>query len=184
MTIDPVLDALTIRRAVLSDAPALAELAARTFRDTFGADNRPEDLALHLSSAYGLPQQTRELTDAAMTTLVGAYASELIAFAQLRLGTVPPCVTAPSPVELQRFYVSRAWHGRGVAQALMREVLGAAQALGATTLWLGVWERNPRAIAFYRKCGYTDVGSHTFVLGTDPQVDRILVRPVAPDGLA
>lgn len=167
-----------IRRATLTDAPALAALAARTFRETFGGENRPEDLALHLASAYGVPQQTREIADPATITLVGEYLGALVAFAQLRHGAVPTCVTGPAPIELQRFYVSHEWHGRGVAQTLMQEVLDAAKGVGAATLWLGVWERNPRAIAFYRKSGYADVGAHTFVVGTDPQTDRILVRPL------
>ena len=174
----------TIRRATLADAPALAELAVRTFRDAFGADNRPEDLAMHLAAAYGVPQQTRELADPTMTTLVAEHAGALVAFAQLRQGEAPACVTGAAPIELQRFYVAHQWHGRGLAQALMHEVLDAARGIGAATLWLGVWERNPRAIAFYRKAGYTEVGAHTFLVGTDPQVDRILVRPLATDGSA
>ena len=62
-----------------------------------------------------------------------------MAFAQLRRGDTPTCVTGPAPIELQRFYVAHAWHGRGVAQALMQDVLSAARAVGAATLWLGVW---------------------------------------------
>ena len=167
-----------IRRATPADAAALAELAARTFRETFGADNRPEDLAMHLATAYGPEQQGRELEDAAIATLVAEQEGALVAFAQLRRGHTPDCVTGPSPIELWRFYVAAAWHGRGLAQRLMARVFDAARDGGAATLWLGVWERNPRAIAYYRKEGFTDVGSHTFVVGTDAQVDRILTRPV------
>ncbi len=46
---------------------------------------------------------------------------------------------------------------------------------GAKTLWLGVWERNDRAHAFYEKCGFADVGEHIFLFGTDPQTDRVMV---------
>lgn len=58
----------------------------------------------------------------------------------------------------------------------METVLDAARELGGRTLWLGVWERNPRAMAFYRKCGFRDAGSHQFVVGTDSQTDRIMVK--------
>lgn len=156
----------------------MAELGARTFRDTFGHNNRAEDVDLHVASAYGTPQQAQELEDPAMMTLVAERDGALVAFAQLRYGDTPPCVTGPAPIELQRFYVDRSWHGRGLAQVLMERVVAAARAAGAATLWLGVWEHNPRAIAFYSKAGYADVGSHTFLLGTDPQTDRILVRAV------
>jgi ribosomal protein S18 acetylase RimI-like enzyme len=166
----------TIRRATPADAPALAALAARTFRDTFGADNRPEDLSLHLATAYGPEQQAREIQDPSMITLVADEAGTLVAFAQLRLGSAPACVTGPAPIEIQRFYLSAERHGRGLAQELMAGTLDAAREAGAETIWLGVWERNPRAIAFYLKAGYSEVGTHLFVVGTDPQTDRIMTR--------
>ena len=62
----------------------------------------------------------------------------------------------------------------------MRRVDAEAQRANARTLWLGVWERNERANAFYRKCNFVDVGAHVFMVGSDAQTDRILVRPVAP----
>jgi ribosomal protein S18 acetylase RimI-like enzyme len=74
--------------------------------------------------------------------------------------------------------VRRAHHGRGVAQALMASVVGEARALGATALWLGVWERNARAIAFYRKCGFERRGEHPFLLGRDLQTDWVMSRPL------
>jgi ribosomal protein S18 acetylase RimI-like enzyme len=168
----------TIRRAILTDAPALAALAAHTFEQTFGADNTPEDLALHLATAYGVDQQSREIQDVSIITLVAEHEKELVAFSQLRLGGAPACVTGPAPIEIQRFYLSGEWHGRGLAQQLMDASFAAAREAGAQTVWLGVWERNPRAIAFYRKLGYRDVGAHVFVVGTDPQTDRILTRPL------
>lgn len=169
----------TIRLARPADAAALAELAARTFREAFGADNRPEDLALHLATAYGPAQQTRELADPTILTLVADEGGVLVAFAQLRRGAPPASVVGADPIELWRFYVAADWHGRGLAQQLMARVVDAARGAGAATLWLGVWERNPRAIAFYLKAGYSEVGTHLFVVGTDPQTDRIMTRSLA-----
>jgi ribosomal protein S18 acetylase RimI-like enzyme len=83
-------------------------------------------------------------------------------------------------VEIRRFYVDRPFHGRGIAQALMRAVEETARTLGGRTLWLGVWERNPRAIAFYSKCGFVDVGQHDFILGTEEQTDRVMARALSP----
>jgi ribosomal protein S18 acetylase RimI-like enzyme len=170
---------ITIRAGVATDAAVLAELAARTFRETFAADNRPEDMALHTAQAYGTSQQKRELDDPEVSTLLVEVDGELAGYAQLRSGVAPACVTGEAPVELWRFYIARQWHGRGVAQALMRRVESDAYRRGGRTLWLGVWERNERAKAFYNKNGFTDVGSHTFMVGTDPQTDRIMVRPVS-----
>ena len=166
---------VVIRRARPADAATLAEFAARTFTDTFGADNRPEDMALFLASTFTTDHQTREITDPAYATLLAEIDGALTGYAQLRLSHPPDCVTGPSPIELLRFYVDTAWKGRGIAQQLMAEVRETAKKLGAQTLWLGVWERNPRAQAFYLKSGYRDVGAHDFVLGTDRQTDRIMM---------
>jgi len=170
-----------IRRGIVTDASALAELAARTFRETFAADNTPDDIALHIARAYGVEQQARELADPDLVTLLMDIDGDLAGFAQLHRGAAPACVDGETPIELWRFYVAQAWHGRGLAQQLMQRVESAAAESGARTLWLGVWERNARAIAYYRKSGFTDVGSHVFVVGSDPQTDRIMVRAVAAE---
>ena len=167
---------VAIRLGTAGDATSLAELAARTFQETFAADNRPEDMALHVARAYGTSQQQKELLDPDITTLLVEIDSELAGYAQVRSGVVPECVTGESPIELWRFYVAQSWHGRGVAQALMQQVELEASRRGGRTLWLGVWEHNARAKAFYGKHGFVDVGSHVFMVGTDAQTDRIMVR--------
>lgn len=168
-----------IRAGVRTDATALAELAARTFRETFAADNRPEDMELHMSHAYGTSQQQKELDDPDITTLLVEVDGELAGYAQLRSGVPPACVTGEKPIELWRFYIAQPWQGRGIAQTLMRKAESEAYARGGRTLWLGVWERNERAKAFYAKNGFIEVGSHVFMVGTDAQTDRILVRPIS-----
>jgi diamine N-acetyltransferase len=175
------LDGIIIRPGEPSDASTLAELAARTFQDTFAADNRPEDMAVHVSQAYGPLQQGRELADPNVATLLADTGNGLAGYAQLRRGPAPACVEGESPIELWRFYIDREWHGRGLAQKLMQRVDLDARRMGARTMWLGVWERNERAKAFYRKCGFVDVGSHTFMLGSDVQTDRVWTRPIPPD---
>lgn len=165
-----------IRPGVATDAAALAELAARTFSETFAADNRPEDMALHSAHAYGTSQQQTELVDPHIATLLVEVDDQLAGYAQLRSGVTPACVTGEKPIELWRFYIAGPWQGRGLAQALMRKVESEAYRRGGRTLWLGVWERNERAKAFYYKNGFLDVGSHVFMVGTDAQTDCILIR--------
>jgi ribosomal protein S18 acetylase RimI-like enzyme len=168
-----------IRRGIPADAAALARFAARTFAETFGSANDPAHLAEHLSTAYGIPQQQRELSDPNCRTLLVDADGELAGYAQVRRHPPPPCVTGPRPVELARFYVDRPWHGRGIAAHLMTGVAEAAAELGGQTLWLGVWERNPRAIAFYTKSGFSDTGHTEFFVGPDRQTDRVLVANLA-----
>jgi ribosomal protein S18 acetylase RimI-like enzyme len=167
---------IVITTGVAADAMALAELAARTFRETFAADTRPDDMELHVAETYGVSQQEQELLDPDITTLLADVDGELAGYAQLRSGTTPSCVTDDAPLELWRFYVAQPWQGRGAAQALMQRVEEEASRRGARTLWLGVWENNERAKAFYRKNGFSDAGSHVYMVGTDAQTDRIFVR--------
>jgi GNAT superfamily N-acetyltransferase len=126
-------------------------------------------------------QQTEEISHPDVITFVMESGGALAAYAQVRQIPAPACVTGEAPVELGRFYVDRPWHGRGLAQRLMAAVHEAARELGGRTLWLGVWEHNPRAIAFYEKCGFHDVGAQDFLLGADLQSDRIMVTEVAPE---
>lgn len=171
------------RTACPTDAAALSDLASRTFFDTFASYNTAEDMAMYLAKAYSVEQLASELQDRTMATLVAEASGALIAFAQLRFAAILPALPSPTPadapVEIWRFYVDRAWHGRGVAHALMAHVNACAASNGGRTLWLGVWERNTRGIAFYRKAGFVDVGEQQFVLGTDVQNDRVMQRAVS-----
>ncbi|MBS0584372.1 MAG: GNAT family N-acetyltransferase [Proteobacteria bacterium] len=165
-----------VRRAAAADAAMLAALAERTFRDTFAAVNTPRNMAAHAAASYGADKQLAEIEAEQIRTLLVEDGGIVAGYAQLRLGAAPDCVNAQAAVELWRFYIDRGWIGRGLAPRLMDAVVAEAIALGARTLWLGVWERNPRAIAFYRKCGFVDVGAHVFRLGDDAQTDRIMRR--------
>lgn len=169
---------VVIRPAGVPDAAWLAELAERTFRETYASHNTPDNMERYVAEHFGPALQAAELADAGYLTLVAEVDGRAAGYAQLGRGPAPECVAGPDPMEIIRFYVDRPWHGQGLAQALMRAAATHAGAAGARTLWLGVWERNPRAIAFYRKCGFVEVGTHTFVLGTDHQRDLVLARPI------
>ena len=167
---------VVVRLAGAADAAWLAALAERTFRETYTEFNTPENMERYVADHFGPDLQAAELRDSGKVTLVVEVDGAAAGYAQLARGPAPPSIGGPDPMELVRFYVDRPWHGRGLAQRLMATTADTARAGGARTLWLGVWERNGRAIAFYRKCGFEDVGTHTFVLGDDHQRDRVLVR--------
>ena len=93
----------------------------------------------------------------------------------MRAGEAPSCVAGPRPIELERIYVDQNAHGRGVGAALMRTCLDTARQADYGAVWLGVWDRNTRALAFYRKMGFLDVGEKTFTVGTDVQNDRVMM---------
>lgn len=168
--------AFSFRTATAADAAPLAEFAERTFRETFGPENRPDDMELYIARSYGADHQRAELLDPGLVTLLAEAGGTLAGFVQLRGGDAPACVDGPTPVEIWRFYVDRPWQGRGLAGRMMAEACAGARARGAETVWLAVWERNGRAIAFYRRCGFAAVGRQPFVLGTDVQNDLVMAR--------
>ena len=169
---------LTIRRADPEDAGLLAELGARTFSETFAADNSPEDLAAYLAASFNPARQTAELNDPASTFFIAEVSGRAAGYAKLHAGEPAEGVGGSKPVELARLYVSREWLGRGVGEALMRACVDEARRAGHGTIWLGVWERNGRAQAFYRKWDFRAVGEHAFQLGADSQTDILMERAV------
>lgn len=171
----------TIRSARADDAAALAGLAERTFRATFAADNSAANMDLHCARSYGAAIQACEISDPALHTLLAECDGELAGFAQLRRAAAAPACVGAAAAEIQRLYVDRSWQGRGVAPQLMETLLKLAARQGATRVWLGVWEHNPRAIAFYEKFGFRVVGDHVFAVGDDPQRDLIMVRSLTAE---
>jgi len=169
--------AVRIRRATVADAEALAEFGARTFFETFAADNTPQDMQLFLASTWHPELQRGEILDEGLDTLLACDGRGALAgFAQVRVANPPAGIEVRRPVELKRFYVDKPWQGQGVARTLMEAAEQAARARGAREFWLGVWERNERAQAFYRKCGFRKVGTQIFLVGTDPQTDNVMLR--------
>lgn len=165
---------ITLRQAYLGDSEALAHLAERTFRETFATGNNLADMELHCAKNFGAEIQRQEILDPNCAMILAEVESQLVAFAQVRLYSPKECVSTDHSSELHRLYVSKEWHGRGVAHKVMAEILSTAAFAGADYLWLGVWEHNPRAIAFYRKYGFRAVGEHVFQFGSDPQRDLIM----------
>jgi len=99
-------------------------------------------------------------------------------YAKLNKGQPADGIVGTKPIELVRLYVDRKWLGRGVGEALMRRCLEEAGRAGFKTIWLGVWERNLRAQAFYRKWEFQAVGKHVFQLGEDAQTDILMERQI------
>jgi ribosomal protein S18 acetylase RimI-like enzyme len=165
---------VALRRATPGDAPSLAVLAERTFRDAFGARNSPEDMDLHCARHFSPDLLAREIADRGIVTTLALEDGRHVGFSQMMPARVHAHVVAERPAELNRIYVVADRQGKGVAQALMQDALASAAAAGADCLWLGVREHNPKAIAFYRKFGFEVVGSHPFMLGNERQRDVVM----------
>lgn len=167
---------LILRPALSTDAMLLSRLAEKTFRETFEKGNSAEDLDLFCRVTYSPEIQSRELMDPRHEIWVTEADGDLIAYFMLREGPAERGVMGPKPIELQRIYVDAKFHGKGIAKDLMAKAIERVCARGFETLWLGVWEHNRRALAYYAKHGFAEVSKHTFMLGKDPQRDLILAR--------
>ena len=167
---------LTIRLAIRADLPALTELAARTFYDAFVATNTPENMQAYMSQAFTVQQFTDEWEDARAMFYVAELDEQLVGYAKLFRAVPPECVNETNAVELSRLYVVQHCHGHGVAPALMEHCFKAARREKFKAMFLGVWEHNPRAQAFYCKHGFARAGEHVFLMGDDPQIDWWMAR--------
>ena len=166
----------SLRYATVTDAPMMAEAGARLFAQTFAADNDPDDMADYLAESFALSKVEAELADPARVTLLLMVDDQLVGYAQLLTGEAPSSVSGVNPIELVRIYVDQAQIGQGLGAQLMQACHDEAQHQGHQTMWLGVWQRNPRAIQFYERWGFTKVGTHTFRLGSDEQTDWIMEK--------
>ena len=168
----------TIRRGTLQDTELLADLASRTFSETFAVDNTPENMAAYLAAAFAPAQIAADLADSRCVVQIAEVDEVAVGYAMLRSGAAPEQVTGERPIELVRLYVSRDSLGSGVGAALMQVCLEEATRLGHQTLWLGVWEHNKRAQGFYRKWNFREVGTQLFQMGDDPQTDLLMQRSI------
>lgn len=167
-----------IRHAGIDDAGLLAELGASTFNETFADDNSADNMAAYLADAFSHAQLSSELADPHSTFLIAEVDGIAVGYAKLHSGDAPEEVRGEKPLELVRLYVSQKWLGRSIGAALMQSCIDEASRKGYRTVWLGVWERNGRARAFYRRWGFLEVGTHIFQLGDDPQTDILMERPI------
>jgi ribosomal protein S18 acetylase RimI-like enzyme len=148
------------------------------YYETFSPMNTPENMQAYMASAFTLPQFKAELSDARAVFLLAEIDGHLCGYAKLQAHEAPKCVAGDAPIELVRFYIDQSWQGRGLASALMEACLAEAKCGGFKTIYLGVWEKNLRAQAFYRKYNFVRAGEHTFQMGDDPQVDWWMMRPL------
>lgn len=177
----------TLRTARPEDAALLAELGERTFRETFAKDNTPEDMAGYLSRSFSPEIQTAELARPGSLFLILEIDGTPAGYVHLQDGAADACLAESAQwsglhaMELIRIYLLQAWTGRRLGDVLMQASIAEAQRQGVEALWLGVWERNPRAIAFYRRWGFEKIGEHEFLLGTDLQTDHVMAQRLLAD---
>lgn len=167
-----------IRKATENDSRLLATFGARTFEDTYAASNSPSDLAEYLTSNFNEAHIQDQLTDQASLFLLAYLDDALAGYSMLFAGDSPVEISGTKPIELVRIYIDKKHAGQSYGSRLMEACLKYALEAGHDAIWLGVWEKNERAINFYYKWGFKQIGVQEFILGSEMQRDLIMMRNI------
>jgi len=170
-----------IRHAQPEDAAALAAFAAQAFTDTYRGLDDPQEIADYVAEHFQPAVVAAVIADAACTAMLVWLGEQLAGYAILRNAPPPSCVTGPAPLELWRLYLGQSFIGQGLGACLMAEVHAQARGHGARTLWLGVYDRNVRAVEFYKRFNFAQVGAKEFLFGGRLYVDPIYTATVNPE---
>lgn len=173
---------MRIQQVTSADLPQLQEIAVQTFVESFANANTGENMRQYLRDSLSQEKLAAELA-APQSAFYFAWLDEQCAgYLKINIGAKLPDRTAEPVLEIQRIYVLQKFHGKQVGQLLLDHALSIAAERGLPYCWLGVWEKNPRAITFYRKNGFSDFGSQIFQLGDDAQRDILMVRAMHDAG--
>lgn len=165
---------MNIRYGTTDDAQMLSEFGARTFYDTFSKDNTPENMDAYLNESFSPEIQFSELSMPNVIFLIAESERIPIGYTQLLIDSRDESIKGTKPLEIRRIYADQEYLGQGVGKELMQATIAEARQRGCDSLWLGVWEKNRRAIDFYEKWGFREVGAHIFSVGDDPQNDLVM----------
>ena len=174
---------ITIRPARADDALCLGVLSTQVFLDTYARLGLRDALAREALANHSVARYEALLADPGMTILVAECAGHMVAFSlvdnQARHDGLPDAAVA----KLEHLYVQEPFTGRGVGRDLLRHAEKAAAARGAEMLWLTTWVGNQRALRFYPRCGYDDLGEVMYTFEGESYPNRLFgkrVRHVAP----
>ena len=167
---------LGIEKVDETELELLQLISRETFYDSFASMNTPENMAQYLEEGFSVEKLTRELNDPNSAFYFAHLDDEVVGYLKLNFGGAQTELQDPNAVEIERIYVRRAFQGRSVGQALYDHALALARSRQARFVWLGVWEKNDRAIRFYERNGFVPFGTHVFMLGDDAQTDMLMKR--------
>ena len=167
---------LGIEKVDETELELLQLISRETFYDSFASMNTPENMAQYLEEGFSVEKLTRELNDPNSAFYFAHLDDEVVGYLKLNFGGAQTELQDPNAVEIERIYVRRAFQGRSVGQALYDHALALARSRQARFVWLGVWEKNDRAIRFYDRNGFVPFGTHVFMLGDDAQTDMLMKR--------
>ena len=165
---------ITIRQCQASELEVLRNMAIQTYESTFRSLNTPANMKAYLEEAFNVQRLQGELNNPNSTFFFIFKDQALAGYMKLNEMEAQTDLQDPAALEIERIYVKAEFQGDGLGKRLIQEALTIAHEANRQFVWLGVWEKNQKAVAFYQKMGFQVVGTHEFIMGDDHQTDFIM----------
>lgn len=166
----------TIRTCTLSDLQELQDISILTYKETFDEHNSEENMTAYLEAAYNKPKLEKELATPSSRFYFAIVDDEVAGYLKINTDEAQTEPMGDEALEVERIYIKKKFQKNGAGKVLMNKAFEMAEQLGKNKIWLGVWEHNYNAKAFYEKKGFVETGSHSFFMGDDEQTDLILTK--------
>jgi ribosomal protein S18 acetylase RimI-like enzyme len=167
---------INIRRVTLNELDLLQKIGRQTFSETFASANTDENMRKYLDEGFAVSKLSHELNNQYSKFYFAELDYKIIGYSKLNVGQAQTEIKDEKALEIERIYVLREFHGKNIGQLLLERAIEQAMRLKLEYIWLGVWEKNPRAIRFYEKNGFRTFDKHVFILGDDKQMDILMKR--------
>jgi diamine N-acetyltransferase len=170
--------AIHMKRCFLEDLYQLQKLSIETFNDTFKDQNSLENMNAYLEKAYNLEQLKKELSHTSSQFFFVYFNEEIAGYLKVNTLDAQSEEMGDDAFEIERIYIKKPFQMHGLGKYLLNRAIEMAEEQGKKKIWLGVWEKNENAIAFYRKMGFVQTGAHSFYMGDEEQTDFIMVKTI------
>lgn len=169
---------INLKKCSLEDLGLLQDISIETFKDTFQNQNSPENMKAYLERAFNLNQLEKELSNTA-SEFYFIYADEEIAgYLKVNADDAQTERMGADSLEIERIYIRKTHRKQGLGKYLVQKAIEIAAKRNKKKIWLGVWEQNENAIAFYHKMGFVQTGAHSFYMGDEEQIDYIMTKAI------
>ncbi len=165
---------LIIRIVLPNEIEALQKISKQTFYESFSSQNTEENMSHYLNESLSVEKLKTELNTADTEFYFAIKANRIIGYLKINFGNTQTEVHDIRAIEIERIYILTDFQGLSIGQILLEKVIFIAEQRNATSIWLGVWEENKRAIRFYLRNGFEEFDQHIFQLGNDPQSDIMM----------
>lgn len=167
---------INIQKCTLEDSLKLQEISVETFTETFKDQNSPGNLNAYLERAFNLKQIEKELHNPFSEFFFVNFNHEVAGFLKVNINDAQSEQMGDESLEIERIYIKNKFQKHGLGKYLLKKALEIAMERKKEKIWLGVWENNENAIAFYMKMGFVQTKSHSFYMGDEEQIDFIMTK--------